>query len=95
MVHDDGPDDLIDLASISEARRLAAIAVMLLENPNLAAGEGQSGLYVTALSHAKVILYLVRETEACSDAEEFDVLLYLIHCNVDGLARTLSLLRIP
>ena len=92
--HDRIPDDVPELAWISEARRLAAQAVMLLEHPKMKADEG-SGLYVAALGQARLILDLVQLSERCQDAEEFDALHYLICCNADGLAETLSLLRTP
>jgi hypothetical protein len=92
--HDD-PDELPDSAVISEARRLAAIAVMLIEHPKIAFDEGNSGLYGTAKDCAELILHLVQRTERCSDAAEFDALLYLIRCHAEGLGWTLSLLQIP
>jgi hypothetical protein len=92
--HDHSSDDVPDSARISEARRLAAQAVMLLEHPRMKADQG-SGLYVAAFAQARLILYLVQESERCKDAEEFDVLQYLICCQADGLAEALSLLRTP
>ena len=92
---DDDPDDVPELALISDAREFAASAEMILENPRMKAGQGNSGIYVTALTHTQLILHLVREVDECTGAQEFDALLYLICCNADGLARTLSLLRIP
>lgn len=93
--HDTGPDDMTELALISEARQYAASVVMLLEHPKMNAGIGNSGLYVTAYAQAKLILHVVQESETCSDAEEFDVLLYLVCCEAASLAVTLSQLRIP
>lgn len=93
--HDVGPDDMPESVWISEARRLAASVAMMLDHPRMKAVEGESGLYRTAREQAEGLLYLVQKTETCSDAEEFDVLLYLIRCDADGLAWTLSLLRIP
>jgi hypothetical protein len=95
MRSDDGPDDMPESAWISEARRLAASAVMLLEHPRMRAGEGDSGLYETAIAQAKLILHLVDESERCATADEFDVVYYLICCQADSLALTYSLLRIP
>ena len=92
---DDDPDDPPDLALISDAQRLAAMAEMLLENPKLVASQGSSEFYETAHDNSKLILRLVGQLENCSSAEEFDVLLYLICRHADGLARALSLLRIP
>jgi hypothetical protein len=86
--------EMPELAHISEARRLAAQALMLLEHPKMKADEG-SGLYVAAFAQARLILYLVQESERCMDAEKFDVLQYLICCQADGLAGALSLLRTP
>lgn len=92
---DDDPDEVPEFALISEARRHAAIAQMLLEHPKVKASNGESGSYVTALAHCELILHLVRTSEHCTDAEEFDGLLYSICCNAEGLARTLSQIRIP
>ncbi|MDB5331318.1 MAG: hypothetical protein JWP03_2469 [Phycisphaerales bacterium] len=94
-IHDNESDDVPELALISEARRLANLVVMLLEHPKMRAYEDKSGLYATAFRQAVLLLYFVQESEVCSNAEEFDVLLYLICCYADGLALTLSLLRIP
>jgi hypothetical protein len=95
MSEDDDPFDMPELALISDARQLAALAEMLLEHPKFKAGEGNSGLYVTAQKNSKMIKHLVRDVGECSSAEEFDVLLYLICRSAEGLARALSLLRIP
>jgi len=92
---DDDQNELLDLAVISEARRLAAQAVMLLEHPKIRSIESNSGLYRTAEDCSRLLLHIVEMTEHCSDAEEFDVLLYLIRGQTDGLGRALSLLRIP
>jgi hypothetical protein len=94
MSDDDGPDGP-DLAFITEARQLAAIAVMLLEHPKMKVNKGKSGLYVTAMNHATLILQLVLHSEKCSDAAEFDALLYLICRHADRLALALSQLQIP
>jgi hypothetical protein len=94
MIRHDPSDDVPESTEISDARLLATQAVMLLEHPKMKVEEG-SGLYGTALSQARLILHAVLETERCTDAEEFDVLLYLICCQADGLAETLTLLRIP
>ncbi len=93
--HDDVPDDMPESTVISEARRLAASAAIMLDDRRMKDVNGNSGLYVTAVQHSKLILHLVQESEKCADAEEFDVLLYLIRCNADGLAWAISLLRIP
>jgi len=95
MEDHDAPDDSADAAVISEARQLAAGAVMLLEHPEMMTAYRHSGLYGTAFVQARAILHFVQESQTCNDAEEFDVLLYLIHCQVEDLVRTLSLLHIP
>lgn len=92
--HDDVSDDVPDSTDISEAHRLAAQAVMLLEHSKMKVNAG-SGLYVAASAQARLILYLVQESERCKDAEEFDALRYLICCSADGLSEALSLLQIP
>jgi hypothetical protein len=88
-------DDPADAVVISEARQFAEGAVMLLEHPKMMTAHRHSGLYGTAFVQARAILHFVQTSETCNDAEEFDVLLYLIHCHVDDLVGTLSLLRIP
>lgn len=96
--NDDDDDDqggLLDLAMISEARRLAAQAVMLLEHPKIRNLESKSGSYRTADDCARLLLQFVERSERCSDAEEFDVLLNLIRGMAEGLGGALSLLRIP
>ncbi|HEY8750764.1 MAG TPA: hypothetical protein VIM11_22460 [Tepidisphaeraceae bacterium] len=95
MNNDDGPDDWPDSALISEARRQAAATLLLLEHPKFQDGEGKSGLYETAHGCAQLILQLVQESQHCSGAEEFDVLLHLVCTQAEGLAQALSLLRIP
>jgi hypothetical protein len=96
MDHDDGPDDefVPELAYISNARRIAASVVMLLEHPKMAANKG-TGLYVTVFEQAQFILKCIQMTEACKDPAEFDVLLNLICRSADNLVEALSLLSIP
>jgi len=93
--HDDDPDDgLFEAAEISDARERATLAAMLLQHPKMKAVPDM-GLYATAMEQAKLVLKLVDQTETCSSAQEFDVLLNLVCCQADCLAETLSLLRIP
>ncbi len=93
---DDGSDDedVPEFAFISEARRLAASAVMLLEHSRMDEIKG-TGLYVTAYDQAKLIMHCVQVSEDGCNAEEFDVLRHLICRGAENLAETLSLLRIP
>lgn len=94
MTNDD-PDVVPEPALISEAKRYAAQWHLLLEHPKVKARNGDTGFYVTALTLCETILRLTQESEHCSSAEEFDVLLYLICCQTESLERTISLLRIP
>lgn len=95
MENDPELDDVTEAAFISEARQFAARAVLMLEHPKLNGGDGQAEHYGKAYDTAKLVLHLVQQSEVCSDAEEFDDLLYLICCHADCLARSISRLRIP
>jgi hypothetical protein len=88
-------DDPPESALISDSKRYAAAVAIILEDPRVKEGNGNSGFYVTAKAQCEVILHLVQESERCADAEEFDCLLHLIHCQVDRLALAVSRLRIP
>ncbi len=91
--HDDADESALETAYISQARRFAASAVLMLEHPRIAA-IGSAGLYETALKQAKMLLDLIQKCEACSGDEEFDVLLKLVCWHADALAETFSLLKI-
>lgn len=93
--HDADPDDPPDAALISEAQKLARMAVLLSEHPKVKAEQGNSGLCGTVRAQAELILHLVQESEACASPEEFDVIHYLIYCHVEGLVVAVSRLRIP
>jgi hypothetical protein len=93
--NDDDPSDIPELAEISTAQEFARWAKLLLESPRMKASQGDSGHYETVLGHSNLILHLVEIIDGCRSAEEFDVLLNLICCNAEGLARAFSLLRIP
>jgi hypothetical protein len=87
--HDDEPDDVAETCEISDCQKFALYALKLLEHPSFDPVKG-SGLHQTAVEQANLLLAIADRSEACSDADEFDVLHHLICCQADGLARTMS-----